>query len=93
MIKHVVIWKLKEIEDGPKLKKEIDSLNGQIPGLISIETGLDLNRSSAAGDLILISIHESKDALDLYQDHPLHVKVRDKIVEAVTSRIVVDFEV
>lgn len=93
MIKHVVIWKLKELTKGPELKAEIESLKGMIPGLIDIEAGLDINRSEAAGDLVLISSHESKEALKEYQVHPLHVKLKDKIVAAVSSRVVVDFTV
>lgn len=93
MVKHIVIWKLKDIKDGPKFKSLIESLEGKIPGLLSIEAGLDINRSDAAGDIILISTHTDKEALDLYQDHPEHLKAKDQIVKAVTSRTVVDFEV
>lgn len=91
MIKHVVIWKLKDLDKGPALKEAIEELDGKIPGLISIEAGLDINKSDAAGDLILISTHESKEALATYQDHPLHLELKEKIIAAVTSRIVVDY--
>lgn len=93
MVKHVVAWKLKNLEDGPKLKVAIESLAGKIPGLIEIEAGLDFNKSDAASDLILISTHIDKAALDAYQVHPEHVKVKDMIVPAVSSRIVVDYTI
>lgn len=91
MIKHVVIWKLKDINDGKTLKAEIEKLSGKIPGLLSIEAGVDINRSGAAGDLILISTHADSEALALYQDHPVHLGLKAKIVPAVLERTVVDF--
>ena len=33
MVKHVVIWKLKELSDGIRLKTEIEALSGKIPGV------------------------------------------------------------
>lgn len=93
MVKHVVVFKLKDLNDGPKLKDAIESMAGKIPGLLAIEAGLDFNKSDAAGDLILISSHTDKDALNVYQDHPVHVDVKNQIVPCVTSRTVVDYEV
>ena len=93
MVKHVVIWKLVEKSDGEKFKLAIEGLSGKIPGLISIEAGLDFNGSESAGDLILISTHESKEALDAYQNHPDHVAVKNLIVPGVYKRMVVDFTV
>lgn len=93
MVKHVVIFKLKKLEDGPMLKEAIESMAGKIPGLLAIEAGLDFNKSDAAGDLVLISSHVDKEALELYQDHPVHIENKNLIVPRVTSRIVVDYEV
>ena len=93
MVKHIVVWKLKNMEDSEMLKKAIESLYGKIPGLISIEAGIDFNRSNASGDIVLISVHKDKASLDLYQTHPEHVIVKDLIVPRVLSRTVVDFEV
>lgn len=91
MIKHIVIWKLKSLTDGPVLKKAIESLNGKIPGLLSIEAGLDINRSDSGGDLVLISTHSDISALEIYQSHPVHLELKDKIGVAVTGRTVIDF--
>lgn len=93
MVKHVVIWKLKELSDGIKLKAGIEALSGKIPGLLSIEAGVDINRSETAGDLILISTHEDSEALALYQNHPVHIELKDKIIPCVTGKTVVDYEI
>jgi hypothetical protein len=93
MIKHVVVWKLKNKADAPALKTSIEDLMGQIPGLLSIEAGIDINNWDISGDLILISTHEDRDALAVYQSHPVHVELKDRIIPAVNSTNVVDFEI
>lgn len=93
MVKHVVAFKLEKLQDGPMLKDAIESMAGKIPGLLSIEAGLDFNMSAAAYDLVLISSHEDEDALNIYQDHPVHVEVKNLIVPRVTGRVVVDYNI
>ncbi len=93
MIKHVVVWKLKNKTDGASLKIAIEDLKGKIPGLLSIEAGIDINNWDISGDLILISTHEDRDALEVYQGHPIHLELKDKIIPAVSSMTVVDFEI
>ncbi|MBN2655877.1 MAG: Dabb family protein [Spirochaetales bacterium] len=91
MISHVVMWKLKDISDGDEVVRRLKSLDGRIPGLISIEAGADTNRSEAAWDVVLVSTHDSKEALDSYQVHPEHVEVRNFIGSVASERAVVDF--
>ena len=92
MIKHVVMWKLKNISDGDEVVKKLKNLEGRIPGLISIDAGTDTNRSSSAYDVVLISRHETREALDSYQKHPEHVVVKNYIGSVVKERVVVDFD-
>ncbi len=47
MIKHIVLWKLKDnvggkskLENALRLKKELESLNGKIPGMLLLEVGI-----------------------------------------------------
>lgn len=93
MIKHVVIWKLNNIDDAQRLKEDIESLSGKIPGLISIEAGININKSDVAGDLILISSHTDSKALAEYQINPFHVEVKNRIVLSTGNSTVVDFEI
>lgn len=92
MIKHVVMWKLKNLSDGDEVVRRLKNLEGRIPGLISIDAGTDINRSSAAYDVVLISEHESREALESYQVHPDHVEVKEFIGSVVNERVVVDFD-
>lgn len=93
MVRHVVMWKLKErsAEVAATIKKELEGLNGQIPGLLSLEVGIDKNSPDS---VVLISVHESWEALAAYAKHPLHVAVADTYVRPFTAtRQAVDCEI
>ena len=100
MIKHIVMWKLKEMEETQKIaamekiKKNLEDLNGQIEGVVSIEVGIDFLQSDASYDVVLYSVLKSKEALENYQAHPLHVKVATETIKPlIKSRIVVDYKI
>ena len=102
MIKHIVVWKLKEHAEGKtkyenaiRLKKELESLNGQIPGLIQIEVGININANSGSddSDVILYSKFENMDALQNYYTHPAHVKIVPFAQSIRIDRRVIDYEV
>ncbi len=98
MIKHIVIWKLKDIAAGNDkatnariAKEKLEALQGKIPGLIKIEVGIDFLRSENSGDIMLYSELESKEALAVYQEHPLHKEVGTFIREVVCGRTSADY--
>lgn len=99
MVKHIVMWNLKEKANG-KNKEEnakeakimLEALIGKIPGLHKLEVGIDFNRSGAACDLVLYSELDDKKALEIYRDHPEHVKAGQFIAEITCERYVVDYE-
>ena len=100
MVKHVILWNLKEEysatekeEIKKNIKAGIESLNGKIPGLIDIKvhiTGL----ASSTADLMLDSTLESEEALKNYAVHPELVEVANTIVRPHTAkRSCLDFEI
>ena len=98
MVKHVIIWKLKEdLENADQVKADIktglEGLQGVVPGLVEIKViteGLD----SSNADLMLDSTFESEDALKGYATHPEHVKVADGKVRPYTqTRSCFDYEI
>ncbi len=100
MVRHVILWNMKETlsdEECRKVKNDIkealEALKGVIPGLLEINVATDpLDTSNA--DLLLDSLFEDKDALAVYADHPAHVKVKDElVVPNVRSRVCMDYEV
>ena len=96
MVKHIILWKLKDEfnTDEVKLgiKKNIEGLLGVVPGLIDIKIQIDKLESSNV-DVMLWSVLESPEALKGYAVHPEHVKVADTFVRPYTaSRACIDFE-
>ena len=99
MVKHIVMWKLKDAVRGntktvnAKLMKEkLESLNGKIPGLLKLEVGLDFSETNESFDVVLYSEFKSKDDLNNYQNHPEHKSIMPFIGEAREERRVVDYE-
>lgn len=99
MIKHIVMWKLKDEAHGNDkatnarlVKEKLEALSGKIEGLLKIEVGIDF-LGGGNFDVVLYSELSSKEALNSYQNHPLHQAVLPFIREAVMDRKAVDFEV
>ncbi|OIO74816.1 MAG: stress responsive protein [Zetaproteobacteria bacterium CG1_02_53_45] len=93
MIKHIVMWKLRDKADAVEIKTRLEALNGKIPGLIKIEVGIDFLASEQSADVVLYSELESRAALEAYQAHPEHQAVVPLIKGAAIARTLVDYEV
>jgi hypothetical protein len=98
MIKHIVMWKLKDEAHGNDkatnaglVKEKLEALSGKIDGLLKIEVGIDF-LGGGNFDVVLYSELSSKEALDTYQNHPLHQAALPFIREAVMDRKAVDYE-
>lgn len=102
MLKHIVLWKLKDEVDGleksavaEKIKGMLEALDGKVPGLLSIHVGIDISISQSAqsADIVLLSEFPDQAALDSYQVHPLHEACKAFIGKAASERRVIDFKV
>lgn len=96
MVKHIILWKLKEecnnAEVKSGIKQGLEGLMGKIPGLLEIKVETQPLDSSNV-DVMLYSVFESQDALKGYAVHPEHVKVADTKVRPFTAvRSCIDFE-
>ncbi len=97
MVKHMIIWKLKEDIDQPAvkaaIKKELEGLVGKIDGLLEMHIHTE-GYACSAGDLLMDSAFESKAALDAYQAHPDHQAIANGLVRPnAESRLSFDYEV
>lgn len=100
MVKHIILWQLKDeysqeekqqIKD--EIKRDLEDLQGKIPGLVEIKVQTEYLASSNA-DLMLDSSFVDEAALKGYAVHPEHVKVADEKVRPFTkTRLCLDFEV
>ncbi len=99
MVKHVILWQLKDELDTQQkiqvkkgIKEGLENLLGKIEGLEEIKVYVDGLASSNA-DVMLWSVFENEDALKNYAVHPEHVEVADTKVRPFTkTRVCLDFE-
>jgi hypothetical protein len=98
MIKHIVLWTLKETAEGRSkqenlvlAKQKLEAMAGKIPGLTHLEIGINYNQREGSWDLALYSELESKQALEGYQTHPEHLKVIEYLRTVRDQRAVVDY--
>lgn len=99
MVKHIILWQLKEMTEQEKqevkqgIKAGLESLQGKIPGLVDIKVNAEGLASSNA-DVMLDSTFENEESLKGYSVHPEHVKVADSKVRPYTAvRVCMDYEV
>lgn len=96
MVKHIILWKLKEEHNNQEVKKGIkdglEGLMGVVPGLLEIKVQTEKLDSSNV-DVMLYSVFENEAALKGYAVHPAHVNVADTKVRPYTeTRSCIDFE-
>ena len=100
MVRHMVIWRLKEefseeeksrIRQG--IKEGLEGLVGVVPGLVSATVHTDLLPTSNM-DVMLESVIESADMVKQYAAHPAHQAVANEKVRPFTClRAAVDLEI
>ena len=96
MVKHIILWKLKEEFNNndikSEMKKELELLKGIIPGLLEIKIQTEKLATSNA-DVMLYSEFEDEASLKGYAVHPEHVRVADSKVRPFTeTRLCIDFK-
>ncbi len=100
MVKHIILWKLKDGYSGEQekeikldIKEGLEGLKGEIPGLIDIKVNIE-GLASSNVDLMLDSTFEDEEALKTYANHPAHVAVADgKVRPHTATRSCMDYEV
>ena len=100
MIKHIVMWQLKDQAEGAdkatnakKMKALLDACAGLVPGMHTFEVALAQPGLECTYDVVLYSEFESAAALDAYQNHPQHVALKPFVAAVRQSRQCMDYEV
>ena len=99
MVKHIILWKLKEGYSAEEVKgikenakRELEGLVGKIDGLETLTLEISGLPSSTA-DMMLNSDFVSAEALAGYSKNPIHCAVADAFVRPYTAlRLCLDFE-
>ena len=99
MVRHVVMWKLKEEALGLKkselarsMTERLEALVGKVSEIKFFQVGRNHDSSDTAPDLVLVSDFADFPALKRYAEHPEHLKVVDFVKQVIQERRVVDFE-
>ena len=91
MVKHIVVYTLKEgVEKDAAVKliaSKLEPLVGQIPGLLKME----VRRCFAGMDYALYSEFESREALENYAVHPLHLEAKSHFFHFLANRVAADY--
>ena len=94
MIVHIVMFDFKEKnkeENILKVKEMLETLPSKIDELLSMEVGVDFNRSERACDMSLYSTFHTEEDMSVYATHPAHLEVIAYIKEVVDKSRVVDY--
>jgi hypothetical protein len=93
MIRHVVMWTLRDVADAPRFKELLDSCKGLVPGMVEFQVGTRSPALEANADVVLVSTFTDVTALDAYQMHPLHKAVSAQLGPLREARSVIDYQI
>lgn len=93
MIRHLVMFWLKDPSRADEAIGILEAMRGKIPGLLKIEAGKDLLRSDRSCDLCLHTVFDTREALDAYRTHPVHIPVQQYMHGVMARSASADYEV
>ena len=94
MLKHIVMWKLKEenrADNALQIKQMLEAMAGKVPGLRAIEVGINAIHGPDTCDVVLYCEFEDEQALNDYNEHPDHLAIRNFVKHIRESRHQVDY--
>jgi hypothetical protein len=100
MLRHIVMWKLKEHAEGAgreanraKVRALLESCAGLDAGTLHFEVGTAEPGLECTYDVVLDSSFRDRAALLAYQSHPQHVAIKPFMKAVVEARQCMDYEV
>jgi len=101
MITHIVMWTLKDTAEGndkaanaAEMKARLLALPAKLPQVVEMRVGqgADIFDSAPSTDIVLYTTFRTKEDLNAYAVHPLHMEVVAFVKKVAAERRVVDFE-
>jgi hypothetical protein len=100
MIKHIVMWRLKEHAENRTKEENANVIKDLLEGLINkikeikkLEVGINFNKNEYAYDLALYSEFDDENSLEKYIDHPEHKKAAEFLSKVRIDRVIVDYKI
>lgn len=98
MVRHIVLWNFKEemsAEEkkaaGAKMKELLEPIKEKVPGAVEIQVVVNELESSNR-DVALLSVFETAEALQKYQNHPDHVAAGGYVRSVTCNRSCFDYK-
>ena len=92
MVKHIVLYTFKENVNKDEavgiIASVLEPLVGKIPGLLHME----IRRAFNGMDYALYSEFESREDLEAYAVHPLHLEAKTHFHHLLATRVAADYE-
>ena len=95
MIRHIVLFQIKDEYKAeiPQLVANFYGMKGKIEGLLELEAGADFLHSERSYDIALITVFSDRAAFDAYQNHPVHLPVKQRMHEVRSASVACDYEI
>lgn len=99
MIRHIVVWKLKDDADATReeriaaIRAALEPLLGTAPSLRSLQIVENMAYHDKNFELALLTDFDDLAGLDAYQQHPAHLEAAAIVRSHVETRASIDFEV
>ncbi|MEG1509595.1 MAG: Dabb family protein [Clostridia bacterium] len=94
MIKHIVMYKLKDStkENALQLQQAFLSMKGKIEQVVSLEAGVDILNSERSFDVVLECTFKNLEDMSAYKKHPVHLPVQKYVHSVIEKSQSVDYE-
>ena len=92
MIKHIVMFKLKDRSTAPQMKARLMEIEGNIDVIREWEVGINIGESSKPYDVVVYSAFDSLADVATFRKHPKHVEVVESIKPLIETSGTVDYE-
>ena len=93
MVKHIVLYTLKEGVDKKEAVALIESVLVPLVGKIEGLNHVEVKKTFAGMDFALYCELESKEAMAAYAVHPLHEEAKTHFFDKLASRVAADYEI
>lgn len=94
-VRHIFLWSIKDGHDGDNVLTQLAALETEVPGLlgwsIGKHEGETPNASTGKWQYGLTVDVEDFEALDAYQNHPVHTSIVEAVMDAYQDWVVVDY--
>jgi hypothetical protein len=95
MIRHIVMFRWKDSftdEVRASWIAGLEQLEGNIPGLLSLAHGSDVLKTDRSWDHVIVADFQDRNALAVYNIHPLHEAIKPYSLPNVQDLAYVDLE-